>query len=410
VVKKIAFILTEFPKTTETFIMRDIMFLHESGLDVRIFHLQPFNRHDVIHDFARPTLNMATHFPYVLSVGTLRAFFYYAMTRPRIVAGVIKDIVAGAYSDPVMLMKSIFIVPASMRIAAALRDWKADHVHATYAGHPATTAWIARRLEKVPYSVSSHAHDLFETQALLASKLPEASFVRTISEYNKAFILKHVPSLASRPPEVIHVGVTLAPPPERRPPAQDGFSVLYVGSLEKRKGVDTLLGAFKRASLPGWRLEIIGDGPERVGLEALANRLGLKDSVSFSGARGNSAVLESMAAADVLAVPSRIGARRQTEGLPTVIVEALSCELPVVATRLTGIPEIVRHEETGLLFEMDDEDGLASALLRMAEDPEAARRWAEAGRRLVEQEFDQRENAKRLLDRILQTTDGVDDD
>jgi glycosyltransferase involved in cell wall biosynthesis len=112
-----------------------------------------------------------------------------------------------------------------------------------------------------------------------------------------------------------------------------------------------------------------------------------------------------MRQASLLVVPSRIGPRNQTEGLPTVIVEAFSAELPVVATRLTGIPEIIRPGETGLLFEMNDVDGIASAIETVAADPYTAAAWARNGRRLVEQDFDQRINSARLLD-LMRATPG----
>lgn len=144
----------------------------------------------------------------------------------------------------------------------------------------------------------------------------------------------------------------------------------------------------------------MGDGPEAGRLKALATALGLSKQVRFLGRQENEAVIHAMASASVLAVPSRIGPRNQTEGLPTVIVEALSQRLPVIATRLTGIPEIVRHEETGLLFEVEDVAGLARCLDRVRRNPELAQSWANTGRALVEREFDQHRNSTELLRRI----------
>lgn len=274
-------------------------------------------------------------------------------------------------------------------------------MHAAYAGHPTTAAWIIRRVTGIPFSVSSHAHDLFETQALLPEKLPEAAFVRTISQFNRDFILRHVPALAERPPEVVHVGNHLGERVARE--AGDGsvFRVLYVGSLESRKGVDLLLKAVARMAVPSWRLDIVGDGPEAGRLRRQVAELGLSQRVTFHGRQRNEEVQRWMRGSSLLVVPSRIGPRNQTEGLPTVIVEAFSVELPVVATRLTGIPEIVRPDETGLLFEMEDVSGLTAALERVHANPGLAANWARKGRELVEAEFDQIRNARQLLDLVL---------
>lgn len=398
---KIAFIVTEYPKTTETFVLRDIMEFHRAGCDLRIFSLTHFNKKDVLHDFAQPTRAWARDYAYLLSPDVLGAFSRAIMTRPATVAGLLRDMVRGAWRDPAMLMKSLFILPKSLRIASELEKWGGDHVHAAYAGHPATAAWIVRRVAGIPFSASSHAHDLFETQALLDTKLPEAEFVRTISEYNRGFLERHVPHLDPAKIDVIHVGTWLDGLPKREP--AHGFEILYVGSLEYRKGVDLLLRAFADRRQPGWRLRIIGHGPEHKVLVSLAETLGISRDAAFEGAQPNEVVTEAMRRASVLAVPSRIGPRNQTEGLPTVIVEALSHELPVVATRLTGIPEIVQHGQTGLLFEMNNVDQLGDALGRTAADPADAAAMAAQGRELVEKEFDQRLNARRLLDRIRRT-------
>lgn len=398
---RLAFIVTEFPKTTETFIMRDVMDLNALGCDIRIYHLTHFNRHDTVHDFARPALGWAVDVPYALSFRVWWSVLSAAFRRPGRLLAILRDIVAGCRSDPVMLLKSLFILPKSLRIADELARWGCAHVHAAYAGHPATTAWIVRRMTGIPFSCSSHAHDLFETQALLAQKLPEAAFVRTISDYNRAFILDHVPALSARPPVVVHVGNYLSQTPIARPAADGTFRLLYVGSLETRKGVDLLLRAAARLGFDDWTLDILGDGPERARLTNLAASLDLGGRAVFHGRQRNEAVQAAMQRGSVLVVPSRIGPRNQTEGLPTVIVEAFSQRLPVIATRLTGIPEIVRPGETGILFEMDDLDGLVAAILAIRNNPDGAARQASAGRALVEREFDQKINSRRLLDLIL---------
>lgn len=394
---KLGVIITEYPKTTETFIMRDVLSFSTLGSDIKIFHLTHFNKHEILHPFAAPTKAWANDYAYFASADVIGAVLHYMRRRPGDTARLVRDIVVGARRDPVMMLKSLFILPKSMRIARELADWEADHVHAAYAGHPATCAWIIRRLTGIGFSVSSHAHDLFETQALLAEKLPEADFVRTISQFNRSFILRHVPVLAERPPLVIHVGVAFdAPEPPPRALGGD-FRPLYVGSLEGRKGVDLLLEAVARLAGPPFRLDIVGDGPERGRLEALSARLGLADRAVFHGRLDTRAVQQAMDRASVLVVPSRIGPRNQTEGLPTVIVEAFSRKLPVVATRLTGIPEIVVDGETGLLFPVDDRGALALAMERVRSDPAAAYGMAEAGHALVRREFDQRRNAEALF-------------
>lgn len=380
--------------------MRDIIEFHKNGCEILIFSLTHFNKFDVLHDFAKPTQAWARDYAYLASPDVVGAVWRALRSKSNQLVYICRDIFKGSFRDPMMLLKSLFILPKSLRIAEELVAWNADHVHAAYAGHPATAAWIVRRASGIPFSASSHAHDIFETQALLSTKLPEAVFVRTISEYNRRFLLEHVPELGDMPPVVIHVGTYLTDTSRTALEKVEGVKILYVGSLEYRKGVDLLLRSFARVCKPDWHLDIIGHGPERSALENLSKSLGLSRAVTFHGAQRNEIIAQTMLGASILVVPSRIGPRNQTEGLPTVIVEAFAARLPVVATRLTGIPEIVRHRQTGLLFEMDDEEGLAAALTEMLSDLPRAAQWAEAGRNLVESEFDQEHNARLLLDRI----------
>lgn len=398
--RRLALIVTEFPKTTETFIMRDAVCFHDRGYDVRIYHLTHFNKGHVVHGFARRTLSWARDFAYFASTDVITASLRALRRQPGTILGIIRDIAAGCRRDPVMMMKSLFILPKSLRIAQDLREWGANHVHAAFAGHPATCAWIVQRSAGIPFSVSCHAHDIFETQALLEAKLPQAAFVRTISEYNRDYILRHVPALAGKPPAVIHVGAFLEGLELKDPPQTGTMRVLYVGSLENRKGIDVLLRALRDARLGDWHLDIIGQGPESRRLKTLTAELGLTERVVFHGAQSNEQVAGAIDAASVVVVPSRIGPRGQTEGLPTIIVEALAHARPVIATRLTGIPEIIVHGETGLLFEVDDVKGLAEALENVRRDPDAARRRALCGRELVLREFDQSRNANALLSMI----------
>jgi len=398
--RRLAVIVTEFPKVTETFIMRDVVAFSKSGYDVRIYHLTHFNRREVVHDFAQQTIPWSRDFAYIASPGVIGACFRAVWRKPRVLGRVLRDIVIGCRRDPVMLLKSLFILPKSLRIAEDIREWGGDHVHAAYAGHPATCAWIIRRLAGVPFSVSCHAHDIFETQALLGTKLPEADFVRTISEYNRKYILRHIPALAGKPPVIIHVGAFLDDLTPPTPFRSETMRVLYVGSLELRKGIDVLLRALPQADLGDWHLDIVGGGPERQRLEALSAELGLTERVTFHGPQPNERVAQAMAGASVMVVPSRIGPRNQTEGLPTVIVEALAQQRPVIATRLTGIPEIIIDGVTGWLFEVDDVQGLARALEDVRKNPDEAQRRASVGRELVLSQFDQNKNAGALLSLI----------
>ncbi|UCH83860.1 MAG: glycosyltransferase family 4 protein [Candidatus Latescibacterota bacterium] len=160
--------------------------------------------------------------------------------------------------------------------------------------------------------------------------------------------------------------------------------IVYVGSLISRKGIGTLIDALAglphRDAVP-WRLFGIGEGEERDALAARAASKGIGDRVEFLGARSESEVERLLCASDLLVVPSFM------EGMPYVILEAMACSLPVVASRVDGIPEAVIEGETALLTAPGDVEGLSSAINRFLEAPELRRRVGEAGRQRFERLF-----------------------
>lgn len=145
----------------------------------------------------------------------------------------------------------------------------------------------------------------------------------------------------------------------------DGPVVTYVGQLVPRKGVDTLIEAVARlAARPAGAplVAAAGAGPQRAELERMAAERGVADRVRFVGPVDHDRVGRFMAAGDLFVLPSL------SEGLPTVVCEAMNCGLPVVATAVDGTPEIVRHGETGLLVPPSDPAALADALAAVLDD------------------------------------------
>lgn len=402
---RLGYIVTEFPKITETFILRDLVAFDGNGHDVRIYHLTAARSGEVIHRFARHMLPKARSRPFFLSTSVLGALMRAVLRHPVKLIGVIGRIVAECLGDPITLVKSLAILPKSLSFAEELAGWGADHIHAGFAGHPATAAWIVGRFTEIPYSVSCHAHDIFVTQSLLGPKLREAAFVRTISAYNKNFLLDRFPDLARQRIEIIHCGADTKNirPVDRVP--EGPFVVLYVGSLEVRKGVDKLLRALAQAEgLTDWRCEVIGGGPMAKSLSALAEALGLSDRVQFLGPRPSEAVAAAYARAGVVVVPSIVGPGGRTEGIPTVIMEALANARPVIASRVTGVPELVEHGVSGLLVPPGDVGALAEALQHIRHDPDRAMKMARDGRARVVAEFDATTNAEIQLAHFKQHT------
>ena len=395
---RLGIILTEFPKVTETFVLRDLIRFHECGHEIRIFHVGPYRRKEVVHDFARRTLSWVQPLPFLFGRLTLGALLRALTRRPGTVFRLVAELLWGYRYEPMILAKSLFILPKSLAVAENLLEWRADHLHAEFAGHPATCAWIVGRMTGLPYSVSCRAHDIFSTQAMLGPKLLEAAFVRCISQFNKDFLTERIPGLADRPLAVIHSAVDLTKMPVVPPPNPHTFRILFVGALETRKGVDFLLHALAACPhLGDWTCQIIGDGPVHQRMKRLAESLGLSDHVNFLGARSFEEVSRAYRESHLVVVPSTIGRRGRTEGIPNVIMEALAHQRPVIASRVSGIPELIEHGVTGYLVDHGESPGLARAIMQIRQDPETADQMAKRGRELVAKEFDLATNAAAQL-------------
>ncbi len=224
--------------------------------------------------------------------------------------------------------------------------------------------------------------------------------IRTVSDFGRAFLQDKVAGLAARDIQVIHssVDVTRIAPVDT-PPATAPFRILYVGALEPKKGVQYLLDALVMAgpSLGDWCCDLIGHGPSADALRARAQALGLSDQVRFHGMQPFEAVAAAYRQASVCVAPSIIGPDGRQEGIPNVMIEALAYQRPAITTAISGIPELIRDGDTGLLIPPGDARALADALLRVQRDPQAALDMARRGRAHVEAEFDLAVNAARQL-------------
>ena len=182
---------------------------------------------------------------------------------------------------------------------------------------------------------------------------------------------------------------TRFPPPVPGIANSGPLRILGTGRLIEFKGFHHLIMAMARLRDKGVpaTLRIIGDGPWRGQLEALVAERALGGQVSFLGARSQDAVMAELAASDVFALACTVDAKGASDILPTVIAEAMACGLPVVSTRLAGVPEMVVHGETGLLSETGDVDGLAENLMALHADPAMAARLGSNGRARAEASF-----------------------
>lgn len=395
----ILIVVSDFPKVTETFVLRNVQHYLRQGHMVEVCHIKPYRQAEVVHGRFAEVTKHALGLPWLSGAAIVQA-----IRAPGLTVSSIAKITGAFLGKPRHLLISLALIPKALALAAHCKSAGIEHIHAEFAGYPATVAWIAARVAGLPFSFSAHAHDIFITQGLLATKAKDARFVRAISDFNKTF-LERLPNYPKNKTEVLRCGVAL--PEASGPPRLRGdgpLRLVFVGALLPRKGVDVLLNALK--SLPKtleWHLDILGGGSQAEPLQALAAELP-KDRVVFHGPQPSDKVQDAMQNADVVVVPSREGEEGRSEGIPVVLMEAMSLSRPVIASRLSGIPELVIDGETGLLVPPDDVAALSAALTRLAGEPELAATLAQAGRARVAEMFDIEKTAQQLLTRMIEVT------
>jgi glycosyltransferase involved in cell wall biosynthesis len=407
---RIAYVVSLFPKLSETFILREVLELKNRGHEITIVSLKR-DAEPIVHEEARALVAQTLYPDSVWRIAG--AVLYYMMTRPAALLSIVGRVVSEHTGHPSALLKSMALIPETLHVSRKLRERGVERLHAHWATYPALAAWIISRLEQIPYSVTGHAHDLFLPNPMLATKVRDADFFATISEFNRALLIQRCGPEALRKLRLVRCGLPLAEFPfSPARPAHDPPLIVSVGRLVDYKGFDVLLRACARLKERGRRTRctILGDGPERARLEALRNRLALQDCVTLGGERKQNEVARLMAAADLFVLASVPGHDGQQDGIPIVLMEAMALGVPVVSSKLSGIPELVMDNRTGLLVAPGDGEHLASAIERMLGDPELAERLRRAARDLIEKEFDLKHSVDQLCDEfarsVPQTRDG----
>ena len=202
---KIAYIMSRFPHLPETFILREMGELKRQGWNIALYPLI-HQEQAVMHAEAKEWLQQA-RYSQMLSLGMAKANVDSLGRHPSELAAIWRESISENASDPGFLLRTAALLPLAVDLAQKMQAEGIDHIHAHYATHPALVAWAIHRLTGIPYSVTVHAHDIFVSKAMLATKLREADFIVAISEYNREFLSKTLGSWISEKTNVIHCGI-----------------------------------------------------------------------------------------------------------------------------------------------------------------------------------------------------------
>lgn len=396
---RVGYIVSRFPKISETFILTEMLELEKLGMEIELFSIVR-EQEETLQPQAIAMMGRA-HFCRLWSREVMASQWFWLRHEPKRYARAWWRALWGNRASLGFLLRALMIVPIAAHFARDAQKLGLGRVHGAWATHPTLAAYVIWLLTDIPYSFTVHSHELYIDRTMLGEKIRHAELFTTISDYNRKMMVSLYGREAGRKMRVVHCGVR---PDVFRPPAKPRgarpFTILCVASLERHKGHAHLLEACAKLQWRGIEFQCLlaGDGPDRPMLEKLTRELGIADKVKFFGSLPSPRIAELLRETDVVTLQSVMLPNGMSEGIPVSLMEALSAERPVVASDLRGIPELVEHERTGLLVPPADSRALAAALLRVHDDPDLAQRMGRAGRQVVLREFDLRLSAAQLYE------------
>ncbi len=401
---KVAYITSMFPCWSETFILNELVDHRRAGVDLTVFSLKIFSE-KMVHDGAVPFVRKTV---YPFSVFDPRLWLlhvFLAAKRPAAYLRVLCRLLMLKATDSRVKRNALGVFLLSPRFVHAALSGRIEHIHAHFATYPALLAWMIERFAGIPFSVTAHAHDIYVNQDLLPFVCEEARTIVTISEYNKRFIVEKMGEAVAEKIAVVHCGIDLASFPfdksrQEKGSENDALRILSIGRLSGIKGFPYLVDALKLLADEGvaFVCDIIGDGPQKDFLERRIGSLGLNGRISLLGAKKSDEIPGYLKRADVFVLACARDRIEGQDGIPVVFMEAMAYGTPVIGTLLSGIPELIRHGETGVCAGPEDSASLAEAIRYFLGHPREVEEMRRRARTLVEKEFDIEKNCRCLRD------------
>lgn len=373
---RLAYLYSRYPVVSQTFCDSEMLALEGMGFDLEVFSLNP--PPDSFRHERLDRLRADIHYPAPEAVRDAQA------QQPEFEAqlgALIKDH-DQRYGKS---FKSRTRARNAWHFAPRLRALGVTHVHVHFANRATHSALFLKKLG-FTFSFTAHAQDFMVdlgSDDLLREMVRESEFVVAVSDFSRGLLCQTCPGNEAKILRIYN-GIELDDFPTARPGASDvPLRLVSVGRLIEFKGFQHLIPSIALLKQKGveTELRIIGTGPAREELETQIANTGLQSEVKLLGLRSQEQIKRELAEGHAFVLPSIVDSKGASDILPTVITEAMACRLPVVSTTVAGIPEMVRHGETGLLVEPKDEAGMAEALAQIAAQPELRARMGEAGRR-----------------------------
>jgi glycosyltransferase involved in cell wall biosynthesis len=397
-------ILKGYPRISETFISNEIRLLEKLGFAIHLFSMRR-PREDFTHDSVQKIRAAVDYLPETLIKPLPRLIYHnlcLAAKTPKVYGAALN----AAYRRFLRTRKSAtlkHLLQAGYLVHRLLPERRVTHLHAHFAHSPTSVAMFTSRLTGITFSFTAHAKDIYTSDPRqIREKIGLARFVVTCTEFNR----KHLCELSDGYATPIHrnyhgIDIKLFSAKNEIPkiPAQP-YRILTIARLTAKKGLPTIYKALRILCDRGISLHHshIGGGEDREKIISLIKDLDLGSVTRLLGTQPHQVVLEHYKISDLFVLGCEVAPNGDRDGIPNVLMESMAMGLPVVATDISGIPELVENERTGLLVPPGQPDKLAATMLRMLTEGGLRKRVIAAGKQRVVREFDNRQLIQELAE------------
>lgn len=394
--EKIAYLVSQYPATSHTFILREVLGLNELGFEIHPASINADTR-DITEVTSQERSERERTY-YVKQHGIRGAFVGHLWALAQHPRGYLRGWMAclrRCLKDPGRTPTHLFHLTEAFMLARWMDSSRLEHLHVHFATAAASVASLLKAVFPIRLSMTVHGPDEFNNVKTehFAEKISRCDQVICISYFARSQCMQHSAPEHWHKFSIARLGVDPAqfvPNPAHQP--NQALSILCVGRLTPAKGQHLLLESIARLRDRNIHVELtlVGDGPDRDSLEQHCQQLCLQTQVRFTGPLNQDQVRPLYLTHDVFVLPSF------AEGIPVVLMEAMASGLPCITSRITGIPELIEHEHSGLLTAASDIDELSNSIERLAKDENLRTRLAHNGRQKICTEFNLNDNIKKL--------------
>lgn len=397
----VVYLLGQYPAYSESFIANEIKGVEDTGIKIIILSIKKKtsvflpddNQQQIIYDLH--FLSAKKVFAHLYLIGYAGRKYFAALS---------KIVISCNFSLP-KLLKGLRNFSTAAFFIFKLRDLKADHIHAHFLTLPSTIALIMSEISGMTFSCSAHAHDLYTAKNReIVEKIKRSKFTVTCTKYNQDFLLKVSPDIYHDRIYHNYHGIPLTMWPSKTRSTDEfeqkkNINILLIGRFVEKKGIIYLLEAmvYLKKYQDKFSCTIVGDGPLESSFREYIQVHGLEASVNIVPPMSYVELRARYILADVFVLPCIVASNGDRDGLPNVLLEALAVGVPVIATSVTAINELIEHDKTGISIPERDANAIAQELLRLSKNQSLYGQLVSNGRKKVE-EFEISKSIARLCE------------